>query len=160
ENLSRREARADLRGRRALVTGGRVKIGFHLACKLLRDGAHVTITTRFPRDAARRFAALPDVGSFGERLRIVGIDLRLLTDVLALADRLAAEDIDIVVHNAAQTVSRPPGYYEAWALAEAAPLEGAAAALCPEAASPRGAGLVPAPRDALLFPVGRTDVEG
>jgi hypothetical protein len=52
----KRNARTDLMGRRALLTGGRAKIGMHIALRLLRDGAHTTITTRFPRDAARRFA--------------------------------------------------------------------------------------------------------
>ena len=34
-----REARTDLRGRRALLTGGRAKIGMYIALRLLRDGA-------------------------------------------------------------------------------------------------------------------------
>jgi NAD(P)-dependent dehydrogenase (short-subunit alcohol dehydrogenase family) len=142
------------------VTGGRIKIGFHLACKLLRDGAHVTITTRFPRDAARRFAALPDAADLADRLRIVGIDLRSLPDVLALGEQLAHEVVDIVVHNAAQTVRRPAAYHEAWALAEAEPLEGAAAALWSGDAADVRPALAKVSRDALLFPAGATDVEG
>ena len=55
-NRERREARTDLTGRRALLTGGRAKIGMYIALRLLRDGARTTITTRFPKDAARRFA--------------------------------------------------------------------------------------------------------
>ena len=58
-NHERRDARADLTGRRALLTGGRAKIGMHIALRLLRDGAHTTITTRFPNDAVRRFTAMP-----------------------------------------------------------------------------------------------------
>src|SRR5690606_34192015 len=56
----KRDARTDLTGRTALLTGGRAKIGMHIALRLLRDGAHTTITTRFPRDAVRRFSSLPD----------------------------------------------------------------------------------------------------
>ncbi|MDX6679961.1 MAG: hypothetical protein QOE31_4013, partial [Solirubrobacteraceae bacterium] len=44
-NHERRDARTDLRGRRALLTGGRAKIGMYIALRLLRDGAETTITT-------------------------------------------------------------------------------------------------------------------
>jgi NAD(P)-dependent dehydrogenase (short-subunit alcohol dehydrogenase family) len=90
-NRQRREARTDLRGRRALLTGGRAKIGMYIALALLRDGAETTITTRFPRDAARRFAAMADSGDWLGRLHIVGIDLRQVAQVVALADAVAAQ---------------------------------------------------------------------
>lgn len=108
----RRDARADLAGKRALLTGGRAKIGMHIALRLLRDGAHTTITTRFPRDAARRFAALEDSADWIHRLRIVGIDLRDPSQVISLADRVAAEGpLDILINNAAQTVRRTSNSY-------------------------------------------------
>src|SRR3954452_20241255 len=75
-NRSRRDARTDLTGRTALLTGGRAKIGMYIALRLLRDGAHTTITPRFPRDAVRRFSAMPDSDDWMHRLRVVGIDLR------------------------------------------------------------------------------------
>ncbi len=59
-NFAKRTELADLRGRVALVTGGRVKIGYQAGLKLLRCGAHLIVTTRFPRDSARRFAQEPD----------------------------------------------------------------------------------------------------
>ena len=109
-NRARREARTDLRGRRALLTGGRAKIGMYIALRLLRDGADTTITTRFPRDAARRFAGMPDSADWLHRLRIVGIDLRNPGQVLALADAVAARGpLDILINNAAQTVRRSAG---------------------------------------------------
>ncbi|MFD5763865.1 short-chain dehydrogenase, partial [Streptomyces sp. NPDC127044] len=74
ENRARRDARADLTGKRALLTGGRAKIGMYIALRLLRDGAHTTITTRFPNDAIRRFKAMPDSDEWIGRLKIVGID--------------------------------------------------------------------------------------
>ena len=77
-------------GRRALLTGGRAKIGMYIALRLLRDGAHTTITTRFPNDAVRRFTAMPDSADWLHRLRIVGIDLRDPAQVVALADSVAA----------------------------------------------------------------------
>ena len=122
-NRARRDARTDLRGRRALLTGGRAKIGMYIALRLLRDGAETTITTRFPRDAARRFAAMPDSADWLGRLRIVGIDLRDPGQVVALADSVAARGhLDILINNAAQTVRRTPASYARLARAEAAPL--------------------------------------
>ena len=122
-NHSRRDARTDLTGRRALLTGGRAKIGMYIALRLLRDGAHTTITTRFPHDAVRRFAAMDDSGDWLHRLRVVGIDLRDPAQVVALADTVAARGpLDILINNAAQTVRRSPGSYAALAAAESAPL--------------------------------------
>ncbi|MFA4928022.1 MAG: SDR family NAD(P)-dependent oxidoreductase [Patulibacter sp.] len=123
-NHARRDARTDLAGRRALLTGGRAKIGMYIALRLLRDGAHLTITTRFPNDAARRFSAMPDSADWIDRLRIVGIDLRDPAQVIALADSVAAAGpLDILVNNAAQTVRRSPQAYALLADAEAAPFE-------------------------------------
>jgi len=118
-NRSKRDARTDLTGRRALLTGGRAKIGMYIALRLLRDGAHTTITTRFPNDAVRRFTAMPDSADWLHRLRVVGIDLRDPAQVIGLADTVAAEGpLDILVNNAAQTVRRSPGSYAALIEAE------------------------------------------
>jgi len=122
-NRSRRDARTDLNGRRALLTGGRAKIGMYIALRLLRDGAHTTITTRFPGDAVRRFTAMPDSADWLHRLRIVGIDLRDPAQVVALADSVVeAGPLDILINNAAQTVRRSPGAYAPLAAAESDPL--------------------------------------
>ncbi|KAA2258164.1 SDR family NAD(P)-dependent oxidoreductase [Solihabitans fulvus] len=122
-NRSRRDARTDLTGRRALLTGGRAKIGMYIALRLLRDGAHTTITTRFPNDAVRRFTAMPDSADWLHRLRIVGIDLRDPAQVVALADSVAGQGpLDILINNAAQTVRRSPRAYAPLAEAESAPL--------------------------------------
>jgi len=122
-NHERRDARADLTGKRALLTGGRAKIGMHIALRLLRDGAHTTITTRFPNDAVRRFTAMPDSGEWLDRLHVVGIDLRDPSQVIGLAGSVAeAGPLDILINNAAQTVRRSPEAYALLAEAEAAPL--------------------------------------
>jgi len=121
-NHAKRQARTDLTGRRALLTGGRAKIGMYIALRLLRDGAHTTITTRFPQDAARRFAACEDSADWLHRLRIIGIDLRDPSQVVSLADAVAAAGhLDIIVNNAAQTVRRSPGAYSALVAGEADP---------------------------------------
>lgn len=119
----KRTARTDLTGRRALLTGGRAKIGMHIALRLLRDGAHTTITTRFPHDAVRRFTSLPDSADWLHRLRVVGIDLRDPAQVVALAEDVSAQGpLDILINNAAQTVRRSPAAYAPLVAAEAAAL--------------------------------------
>ena len=120
---AKRDQRTDLTGRRALLTGGRAKIGMYIALRLLRDGAHTTITTRFPKDAMRRFASMDDSADWIDRLKIVGIDLRDPTQVVALADEVAAAGpLDILINNAAQTVRRSPGAYSNLVELESAPL--------------------------------------
>jgi len=109
-SLERRRARLDLTGRRALVTGGRIKVGFHVALRLLRDGAHVHVTSRFPHDAAARFAQEPDFEQWRERLVLHALDLRFPQHVLAFVHHLDATQphLDILVNNAAQTVRLTP----------------------------------------------------
>jgi NAD(P)-dependent dehydrogenase (short-subunit alcohol dehydrogenase family) len=112
-NWTRREQTFDLSGRYALVTGGRVKIGYQAVLKLLRAGSHVIVTTRFPRDAADRFTREDDSSAWLTRLQIHGIDLRHTPSVEALADHLLATlpRLDFILNNACQTVRRPPGFY-------------------------------------------------
>ena len=120
---TKRDQRTDLTGKRALLTGGRAKIGMYIALRLLRDGAHTTITTRFPKDAVRRFAAMEDSADWLHRLKIVGIDLRDPTQVIALTEDVAADGpLDILVNNACQTVRRSPGAYSNLVEMESAPL--------------------------------------
>jgi len=113
-NFAKRTERADLRGRVALLTGGRVKIGYQAGLKLLRSGAHLIVTTRFPRDSADRYAAEPDFGDWGRRLEIFGLDLRHTPSVEAFCRELidTRDRLDFVINNACQTVRRPPAFYE------------------------------------------------
>ena len=112
-NWRMRSASGDLAGRVALVTGARVKIGFEIALKLLRAGATVVATTRFPADAAARYAAAPDRGAWRDRLSFHGVDLRDVRGVEAFCAFLTEtlDRLDVVVNNACQTVRRPPAYY-------------------------------------------------
>jgi NAD(P)-dependent dehydrogenase (short-subunit alcohol dehydrogenase family) len=113
-NWRKRGELADLRGRVALLTGGRVKIGYQAGIKLLRCGAHLIVTTRFPRDSAQRYAAEPDFKDWGHRLEIYGLDLRHTPSVEAFCRHLQATHsrLDFIVNNACQTVRRPPDFYE------------------------------------------------
>ena len=113
-NYAKRTELADLRGRVALLTGGRVKIGYQAGLKLLRSGAELIVTTRFPRDSAARYAAEPDFGEWGHRLHIYGLDLRHTPSVEAFCRVLldSRDRLDFIINNACQTVRRPPAFYE------------------------------------------------
>ena len=123
KNFARRTPRVDLSGRVALVTGGRIKIGFQTALCLLRNGARVIVTTRFPRDAERRFANEPDAADWQERLTLEALDLRHIPSVEAFADFVCERlpHLDIVINNAAQTIKRPREFYAALMAAEPTP---------------------------------------
>jgi NAD(P)-dependent dehydrogenase (short-subunit alcohol dehydrogenase family) len=112
-NYAKRTETADLRGRVALLTGGRVKIGYQAAIKLLRAGAELIVTTRFPRDAATRFAREPDFEEWGDRLQVFGLDLRHTPSVEAFCTHLSQtrDRLDFIVNNACQTVRRPAEFY-------------------------------------------------
>jgi NAD(P)-dependent dehydrogenase (short-subunit alcohol dehydrogenase family)/enamine deaminase RidA (YjgF/YER057c/UK114 family) len=123
-NWRKRNQSADLSGRIALVTGARVKIGYQAAIMLLRAGARVVVTTRFPRDAAARYAREPDFEAWRERLVIYGLDLRHTPSVDAFAGYLHGRlaGLDFLINNACQTVRRPPGFYAHLMAAEARPI--------------------------------------
>lgn len=112
-NFQMRNFRADLTGRTALVTGGRVKIGHQTVLRLLRDGAKVIVTTRFPYAAAKRLHLEPDSAEWLDRVQLYGLDLRNLPAVEAFAQHLMETEpsLEILIHNAAQTVRRPTGFY-------------------------------------------------
>ncbi|WP_199909878.1 SDR family NAD(P)-dependent oxidoreductase [Rhodanobacter thiooxydans] len=112
-NYAKRGELADLRGRVALLTGGRVKIGYQAGLKLLRAGAELIVTTRFPRDSAARYAEEPDFAEWGHRLQVYGLDLRHTPSVEAFCQELVATRprLDFIINNACQTVRRPPEFY-------------------------------------------------
>jgi len=123
-NYLKREQTADLAGHHAVVTGARVKIGYQAALKLLRAGAHVIVTTRFPVDAASRYAKEADFLDFRARLQILGLDLRH-TPSVELFTRFLGERLprlDYILNNACQTVRRPAGFFRHLLEVEAAPL--------------------------------------
>jgi NAD(P)-dependent dehydrogenase (short-subunit alcohol dehydrogenase family) len=112
-NYSKRFQRTDLAGRTALITGGRIKIGYNTALLMLRDGARVIITTRFPRDCAQRFSEENDFAQWNHRLQIHGLDLRNLPAVERFTAHLLETEskLDIIINNAAQTIKRPLAFY-------------------------------------------------
>jgi NAD(P)-dependent dehydrogenase (short-subunit alcohol dehydrogenase family) len=123
-NYAKREQTADLSGEYALITGARVKIGYQASLKLLRAGAHVIVTTRFPVDAAARYGEEPDFPAFRERLQIHGLDLRHSPSV-ELFTRFLIERLprlDYILNNACQTVRRPAGFFQHLLSREAEPM--------------------------------------
>ncbi|MGH9273329.1 MAG: SDR family NAD(P)-dependent oxidoreductase, partial [Acidimicrobiales bacterium] len=182
-NFAKRTETADLRGRVALLTGGRVKIGYQAGIKLLRAGARLIVTTRFPRDAAVRYEAEADSADWVDRLEIYGLDLRHTPSVEALCHHLDAtyERLDYIVNNACQTVRRPPEFYRHMLDLETAALEqmpasarallggvdglrgvdlvGSSTRALPSAAELSQAALLPEDEEpqAHLFPAGRLD---
>ncbi len=123
-NYAKRSQTASLQGRVALITGARVKIGYQAAILLLRAGAKVVVTTRFPRDAAARFAAEDDCKEWAERLEIHGLDLRHTPSVEAFAAHMLATQprLDFIINNACQTVRRASGFYQHLMDAEEKPI--------------------------------------
>ena len=123
-NFAKRTETADLRGRVALLTGGRVKIGYQAGLKLLRAGAHLIVTTRFPRDSAARYAEETDFSDWSDRLEIFGLDLRHTPSVEAFCRQLLSshDRLDFIVNNACQTVRRPPDFYQHMMAGETAAL--------------------------------------
>ncbi len=124
-NWDKRAELADLGGTVALLTGGRVKIGYQAGIKLLRSGASLIVATRFPRDAAARYAAEPDFGQWGDRLEVFGLDLRHTPSVEAFCQHVLAtrERLDFIINNACQTVRRPPDFYRHMMEAETAAID-------------------------------------
>lgn len=112
-NYAKRFQSANLNGQVAVVTGSRLKIGYHITLILLRSGATVVATTRFPVDSAIRFAQEEDYDEWKDRLKIHGLDLRHIPSVEIFCSYIEKryKRLDILINNAAQTVRRPSGFY-------------------------------------------------
>ena len=111
----------NLRGKTAVVTGGRVNLGFHTALRLLRCGANVIVSTRYPRDAEYRYREQSDSDQWLGRLKLVGADFRRAKNVFDLVETIktilqewcgknvesSIASLDILINNAAQTLTDP-----------------------------------------------------
>ena len=124
-NYAKRFQTANLKGQVAIVTGSRLKIGYHITLQMLQAGATVIATTRFPADSALRFSKEPDFTEWGHRLKIHGLDLRHIPSVEIFCNYIEQkyERLDILINNAAQTVRRPAGFYKHLMQNEELPVE-------------------------------------
>jgi len=113
-NYEKRSQKTNLSDRIALVTGGRIKIGYQTALRMLRDGARVIVTTRFPCDCRHRFSQESDFDNWSSRLQIYGLDLRHIPTVEDFVKHLFNTEpcLDIIINNAAQTIKRPLAFYQ------------------------------------------------
>jgi len=112
-NYRKRFQSASLDGSIALITGSRLKIGYQATLMMLRAGAEVIATTRFPVDSALRFSREADFCDWSRRLHIFGLDLRHTPSVELFCSYVLTRypRLDVIINNAAQTVRRPPGFY-------------------------------------------------
>ena len=124
-NYAKRFQTADVKGQIAVITGSRLKIGYHITLMLLRGGATVIATTRFPVDSALRFSKEADFMDWGHRLKIHGLDLRHIPSVEIFCNFIEQkyDKLDILINNAAQTVRRPAGFYQHLMQNEERPIE-------------------------------------
>jgi len=124
-NYQKRFQTAPLHGHVTLITGSRLKIGYQATLMMLRAGARVIATTRFPVDSATRYARETDYADWADRLHIYGLDLRHTPSVELFCDYIEQQydRLDILVNNAAQTVRRPSGFYAHLMSNEALPPE-------------------------------------
>ena len=113
-NDRNRSATADMRGMTCIVTGCRVKIGFEICLALLRMGARVIGTTRFPADAIKRYLAEKDGEKLLQNLTLYAVDFRDIRTLRQFAQVVeeSNEQIHVIINNAAQTIRRPPAFYQ------------------------------------------------
>ena len=113
-NYSFRTMKLDFTGRIAIVTGGRVKIGYYIATKLLSYGAKVLITSRFPKDALFKFQKEPDYEKWKNNLVVYPIDFRIFESTIKFVQFINDNfpHVDILINNAAQTIRRTASYYK------------------------------------------------
>ena len=114
KNYSFRTMKLDFTGRIAIVTGGRVKIGYYIATKLLSYGAKVLITSRFPKDALFKFQKDPDYEKWKNNLVVYPIDFRIFESTIKFVQFINDNfpHVDILINNAAQTIRRTASYYK------------------------------------------------
>ncbi len=113
-NYKYRTLSVDLTNRNVILTGGRVKVGYACALKLLRSGANLVLTTRFPALALEQFKNEQDYATWKHRLLVYGLDLRDLKAVEAFIDfyQKNYSSLEVLINNAAQTIQYPISYYQ------------------------------------------------
>lgn len=112
-NGDMKKVSCDLKGKYAIVTGGRIKIGYETAVRLLRDECFVIVTTRFPANAVERFSKEKDFSVWKHKLKIARLDLQDMRSINEFLEYVHQNipHLDILINNAAQTISRPFQYY-------------------------------------------------
>ena len=95
----------DLKGRKALVTGGSGDIGASIVLALAKRGADVIVHTYQNRKAAERVVG--GVKDLGQKAQILQANLVQRDDVIRMSDEaLAMGPVDILVNNAGTPIRR------------------------------------------------------
>ena len=111
DSYSNLNLQADLKNLTFVVTGGRVKIGYATALKLLRNNATVIVTTRYPNFAMSNYQSEPDYIEWKDRLTIMECDFTKLKEIYSLVDVLSEYKINGIINNACQTIKQSKQYY-------------------------------------------------
>jgi len=113
-NYEKRFQTTDLKNCIALVTGGRVKIGYRIVLKLLRANCFVITTSRFPMDFLNRLNKEQDFEQWKDRIHIYGVDFRYSQLIEFFTEMLIEkyDRLDFLINNACQTIRRPNEYYQ------------------------------------------------
>lgn len=113
-NSRMREIYCDLSGKTAVVTGGRIKIGYAVCLRLLRQGASVIAVTRYPKTALDNYMHESDYDDFKDRLTVIGFDLMRvdrINELIQQIENICHGRLDILINNSAQTVKKSNEYY-------------------------------------------------
>ena len=94
-------------GKTAIVSGARTKLGHQICLKILRAGATVFGTTRYPDKAISIYESYPDYSTWKDRLVLYALDLDTVnqTEIIeTFVKTLNGRPVDILVNCAAQTI--------------------------------------------------------
>jgi len=113
-NFQKRLQTTDLSNCLALVTGGRVKIGYRIVLKLLRANCFVVSTTRFPIDLLDRLSKERDFNQWKDHIHIYGVDFRYSQLVEQFTQMFIEKyhRLDFLINNACQTIQKPKEFYQ------------------------------------------------
>lgn len=85
-NYEYKMQKANLENITILITGIRVKIGYHTALRILRNGGNVIGTTRYPNLALNNYAKEKDYEEWKDRLKIIKCDFLKIDQVYDFLD--------------------------------------------------------------------------
>lgn len=102
--------KANLYGMTFFITGIRVKIGLATTLRLLRAGASVIGTTRYPNLALFNYSKEPDYKDWSDRLKIIQADFLSLDSVYSLLDTIGEYKINGFINMAFRTITSSEYY--------------------------------------------------